>query len=213
MKNAITRSIVILMLSYIFFSLCLIKIAGNLILTPAFFHQDGKEFGDDPGTVVELYLKINRWLYVFTALYLILKFLVISIVLKTGFYLFRCSASFKTVFRATVLAEFIFLIPAMIKIYWYPKAFPDGGMNEWAHFYPLSAMSLLNYRGTIWVYPLQSLNFFEVLYWFLLAYILSHNTSVSFDKTIKVVLSSYLPALIIWGVVIVFYTIIVLPSG
>jgi hypothetical protein len=60
------------------------------------------------------------------------------------------------------------------------------------------------------IYPLQTVNAFELLYWFALAYGISKVTKSDLQGGMKVVLSSYVPALLLW---IVFVTFLSLNAG
>jgi hypothetical protein len=76
-------------------------------------------------------------------------------------------------------------------------------------FSPLSALNLLNTENIemLWFYPLQLLNIFELLYIFSLGYWVYQFGAKSFEKGLNMVLGSYVPALFIWVILIMFITL------
>jgi hypothetical protein len=59
----------------------------------------------------------------------------------------------------------------------------------------------------IWIFPLQILNIFQIIYILLLSYGLYVQTGIQQAKAEKAVLVSYLPGLVIWVTLIMFLTI------
>jgi len=63
------------------------------------------------------------------------------------------------------------------------------------------------------IYPLQVLNLFELAYWFVLAYFIGKLAFTEKDKGkpmdlgLKIVASSYGSALLLWVVVVMFFTL------
>jgi hypothetical protein len=76
-------------------------------------------------------------------------------------------------------------------------------------FYPLSALNLFNTDslGVWWIYPLQVLNIFEVLYLFSIAYGLFLVTEKSFSRMLAIAACSYGTGLFIWVVSVTFLTV------
>jgi hypothetical protein len=76
-------------------------------------------------------------------------------------------------------------------------------------FYPLSFLSAfpIHTISKLWIYPLQVINVFEVFYWFILAYGINKIIVADFNRSLKIVISSYLPALVIWMVFVLFITV------
>jgi len=111
-----------------------------------------------------------------------------------------------------LLSEFIFLVPAAIKIAWFYFGSAASYLLAWQSFYVLSALSLFGPVGPDWFYALQTLNAFEIAYWFLLAYGLFKVSGLNYDKSLKVVLLSYVPALLIWVTIITFCSLLMFPA-
>lgn len=159
---------------------------------------------------IKTYNQNNPWLtYALIPVVLALKFSLITLCLMIGFLLYDLEISFKKIFSAVLLAELVFVIPPIIKLLWFSFIHTDFTFNDIIWFYPLALSNFFNLFETArWLqYPLQVFNLFEVFYWFWLAYCLSVILKLSFKKMVKVILTSYLPFLLLWILLIVFIAI------
>ncbi len=161
---------------------------------------------------LEEFVELNQkwqWVgYLTLPIILFIKVGLISTVLFMGTYLFNKSITYKTLFRIVTKAEFIFIIVGVIKLIWF--SFSDNyTIEEIQSFYPLSALSIIGYEGiSPWfVYPFQTLNLFELMYWIVLAYLIGKEINTSTDKALKIVASSYGSVLLIWVVTVMFLTL------
>jgi hypothetical protein len=57
------------------------------------------------------------------------------------------------------------------------------------------------------IYPFQTLNLFELVYWLILSFYIGKATQTSMDKGLKIVAYSYGSALLLWVVTIMFFTL------
>jgi len=193
-------------------TLFLVYLTDRYILTFNFYAisaGDSSVFGDGG---IAVYKNIEQAVYLFSGGYLLLKILAITTILSTALYLGNARLPFEKVFITVTAAEYVFLIPAAIKIYWFYHYYPQGDLAAWHRFYPLSAISLFNDVPADWIYPLQTLNVFEVIYWFLLAFGLSRTSGLTFDRSLRLVVTSYIPALFIWVTVAVFCSLLLFPQ-
>jgi len=151
-----------------------------------------------------------QWVgYVTVPLLLLLKISIIALVLDAGMFFFGKEIKYKHIFRAVVKAEFVFLLVIIVKTAWLYFFIPNYTLLDIQYFYPLSALTVVGYEGLeAWfVYPLQTLNVFEVAYWVALAYFIGKQLNVSISKSFTIVASSYGVALLVWLVGIVFLTL------
>ncbi len=76
-------------------------------------------------------------------------------------------------------------------------------------FYPLSALNIIGYAGLEpWlIYPLQTLNLFEVAYIIYLSYQTGNLTKTNTNIGLKIVASSYVPTMLLWVCVVMFLTL------
>ena|GEM_PF-1052260 len=194
-------------------SFALISITNHYILTINFYNNSGDLFSGIPDQESAVYESLQKWVYIGTASYLIVKLFLIALVLYTALYLSDQAVSFGKIFNITVLAEFVFIIPAVLKIIWFHHGYPNGTILDWHRMYVLSALSLFESAPADWYYPLQTLNVFEIIYWFLLAFGIYKVTKMDYDTSLRLVLFSYVPSLFIWIATVAFCTIMMFPNN
>ena len=154
--------------------------------------------------------------YFFVPVILLFKSILMSSVLYIGtFFYSKVKVTFKQLWHITVKAEFIFLLVGVAKIIWFYFFETNYTLEDLQYFYPLSALNIVGYKGLdAWfIYPLQVLNLFELAYWLLLAYFIGKLAFTEKDKGkpmdlgFKIVASSYGSALLLWVVVVMFFTL------
>ena len=158
-----------------------------------------------------------QWLtYAIIPLFLLIKTALITSVLYIGtFFYSKVKVTFKQLFNAVVKAEFVFLGIGVLKIVWFYFFQTNYTLEDLQYFYPLSALNIVGYQGLeAWfIYPLQVLNLFELAYWLLLSYFIGKLAFTEKDKGkpmdlgFKIVASSYGSALLLWVVVVMFFTL------
>ncbi len=153
-----------------------------------------------------------QWLgYLIAPLLLLLKISIIAGVLDLGCFIFGKEIKYKKLFAVVVKAEFVFLLVIVCKTSWFYFFKTDYTLEDLQFFYPFSMLSITGYDGLQpwYIYPLQVVNLFEIVYWILLALMLDKLLSTAKDKNtgIKIVASSYGVGLLIWVVVIMFFTL------
>jgi hypothetical protein len=213
MKKYSNLNTFLLIVLLVFLSLFLIGIANKYILTVDFYERNGQPVSGIPNLQSVVYRNIQQVIYLFSAIYLVVKIVLISVIIFTGLFFFDLKVSLGKVLRVVVQAEFIFLIPATIKIWWFYYFNDQPTLEQWQNFYFLSAASLTAYVKPVFLYPLQTFNAFELAYWFLLASGIKATTEIDFDKSLKVVLCSYIPALLVWMSMVLFFTMLYFPQS
>mgnify|MGYP003395149940 CR=1 FL=1 len=70
-------------------------------------------------------------------------------------------------------------------------------------------LNIIGFKGLEpWlIYPLQTLNLFEIAYIIYLSYQIGYLTKTNADNGLKIVSYSYVPALFLWVVVVMFFTL------
>ncbi len=98
------------------------------------------------------------------------KVTVISFVIWIGCFMFGYRITYAQCWGVVVVAEFVFLVPELLKILWFWFFVPDPAYSDIGRFYPLSLIHFADYdtMDRRWAYPLRALNVFEILYIFLL---------------------------------------------
>ncbi len=164
------------------------------------------------GNQIDEILAFNKkwqWLsYLMIPIILFVKIGLITCTLYLGIFFFNLKSSLKRLFFLVTKAEFVFVIVGLIKLIWL-SFLDDLTIDDVQYFYPLSALNIIGYEGvsTWFIYPLQVLNLFELLYWIVLAYLLAKEINITSDRGLKVVASSYGSFLLIWVVAVMFFTL------
>ncbi|MBS1486256.1 MAG: hypothetical protein JST43_01610 [Bacteroidetes bacterium] len=98
------------------------------------------------------------------------KFTVIGFVLWVGCFLFGYRITYSQCWSVAMAAEFVFVLPEIIKIGWFLFVKTDPSLAEVQSFYPLSLMNFFDVYSIDkrYAYPLRALSAFEVLYVFVL---------------------------------------------
>jgi hypothetical protein len=210
--NFIKKSNLISLSAVLALTLAIVSTSNRVILTRSFFDKSGQALSAIPGQDVLLYAGLQKWIYVLTALYLLFKIYLVSLILYTALYIADHLVAFFLILHMVTLCELLFSLSAVIKIWWFHHYYPHGSLLDWHRFYTLSALSILDSIPADWCYPLQTLNAFEVAYWFLLAYGIARISGLHYWHSFKIIAFSYLPALFIWIVVVCFCAIMYFPN-
>lgn len=168
--------------------------------TAAFeFLQDRPE-----GMVLQI---ISGLQYLSIPLIYLWKFTVIGFVLWIGCFMFGYRITYAQCWGIVMAAEFVFLIPELLKIGWFMFIDTDPNYYTIRGFYPLSLIQFFDYltMDKRWAYPLRALNLFEIVYWFALA-----NGVHYFAKKEKrivwwIIACGYILIFLLW---LVFYVIV-----
>ncbi|WP_345952976.1 hypothetical protein [Mucilaginibacter sp. PAMB04168] len=210
--NFIKKSNLISLGAILGLTLAIISASNRTILTNNFFAENGHPLAVLPGQDILLFAGLQKWIYIVTGFYLLFKLCLIALILYTALYIADHLIPYGVILHMVTICEAIFLLAAVVKIWWFRHYYPHGTLLDWHRLYLLSALSLFPAVPADWYYPLQTLNVFEVSYWFLLAFGISQLTHLDYRRSLRLVLASYLPALLIWMVVVCFCAIMYFPS-
>ena len=155
------------------------------------------------------------WLgYCFLPVIYAIKFLLIGSCLLVGSIFVKHKLKFSEAFKIALLSDIVFIIPMLLKVGWFLFFHKDYNLDDVQRFSPLSMINLFDYKNlsVLWVYPLQSLNLFEVLYIFVLGFWIYKFGAKNYEKGLNLALSTYLPGLVIWIVTVMFLTISLNPK-
>lgn len=152
-----------------------------------------------------------QWLsyFIIPLLLLIKTSLIASVVFIGTFFSNTVKLGFKQIWGAVLNAEFIFLLVPVFKLFWFAVFQPSYTLEDIQYFYPFSGLNITGYKGLEpWLlYPLQVLNLFEIGYVIYLGYQIGRLTQTSTDKGLNIVAISYLPALLLWVSLVMFFTL------
>jgi len=216
MKNNNILNIKTSTLLFVYFSIynTVIFLSNYFLLTSEFYHSSFSE----QLTYEQIDVLVQdgekwEWLgYIISPTLILLKLSIISLCLNIGLYFVINKLDFKSVFKVALIAEFIFIIPSIFKLLWFATFEASYNISDIQLFSPLSALSIFDeaavQQNQSWlVYPLQTLNLFEVAYWLLLAKGVSEVIKKDFTESFELVMASYGTGLVLWIVTIMFITV------
>jgi hypothetical protein len=135
------------------------------------------------------------------------KFTVIAFVIWVGCFMFGYRVTYTQCWGVVIGAEYIFLIPEVLKILWFIAVETDPTYNDISAFYPFSLIHFVDFDALDkrWAYPLRALNIFEVVYWFLLVEGIHHYARKDKKYVWIIVACSYILIFFLW---LLFYSIV-----
>jgi hypothetical protein len=145
---------------------------------------------------------------------LLIKFSFISFVIYIGvvFYNDQKKVSLGSVFKIVMASDIVFVLVGIVKFIWFYLFAGNYDLNDMQFFYPLSLINFFNRLeiSKIWVYPMQTVNLFHLIYILSISWGLNKVSLIEKSDSDKIVIYSYIPAVILWVVLIMFLTIDVL---
>lgn len=135
------------------------------------------------------------------------KVTVIAFVVWIGCFMFGYKVTYAQSWGVVISAEYVFLIPEVLKILWFMVIESDPTYNQVSSFYPLSLIPLVDYDAIDkrWAYPLRALNVFEILYWILLVEGIHHFARKDKKYVWIIVACSYILLFVLW---LLFYAVV-----
>lgn len=156
----------------------------------------------------------NKWDwvgYVIIPHIILIRSGLVALCLSIGlfFYDIENKIKFKKLFRVSLIGEFVLVLVGFFKFCYFYFIETDFTLQEIQQFYPLSFTNFLD-LGKIkpWlIYPLQTVNLFEIAYFFVLVYGLHKLLKNKYWKSFEMVAVSYGTGLVIWIGLIMFLTL------
>jgi hypothetical protein len=128
------------------------------------------------------------------------KFTVIALVIWIGCFMYGYRVTYAQCWGVVIGAEFIFLIPEILKIFYFFIIETDPSYWDIGSFYPFSLMHFFDYYAIDkrWAYPLRALNLFEIVYWFALVAGIHHYAKKQKKIVWFIVACSYILIFFLW---------------
>jgi hypothetical protein len=128
------------------------------------------------------------------------KFTVIAFVIWVGCFMFGYRVTYTQCWGVVIGAEFIFLIPEVLKIMYFFTIKTDPSYSEVRAFYPFSLIQFFDYYeiDKKWAYPLRALNLFEIIYWIALVNGIHHYARKEKKYVWFIVACSYILIFVLW---------------
>ncbi|WKV13455.1 hypothetical protein [Marivirga harenae] len=150
------------------------------------------------------------WLnYALMPVIYLIKFSLITFWILCGTIIAGFKISFKSIFKVVLVAEFVWLLPSFILIIWFGLFETSYTFSDVQYFAPLSLLNLFDASQLdSWlIFPLKSLNLFEVIYLLALALGIKKIMKKDYDSALKFTLPVYGSALVVWILFVTFLSI------
>ncbi|WP_397447186.1 hypothetical protein [Polaribacter sp. R77954] len=164
--------------------------------------------------VSELIIFKQKWLWLFYLLIpiiIVVRTLLLTFCLNIGLFLYDVNnkVSFNKLYRVALIGEFVLIFVSCFKFFYFFLIRPEYTLLEFQQFYPLSYINFLDLsKIDPWlIYPLQTINLFEIAYFFVLVYGLHKLLKNKYSKSFEIVAVSYGSGLVIWLGLVMFLTL------
>jgi hypothetical protein len=114
-----------------------------------------------------MFKAISALQYLSIPLIYLVKFTFIGFFIWVGCFGFGYRVTYAACWHIVMVSEIVFVLPEIVKIFWFLFIETDPNFAQVRAFYPLSLMNFFNFENVAdkWHYPLKSLNLFEIVYW------------------------------------------------
>jgi hypothetical protein len=175
-----------------------------------FYHSLGNDMSIDKIDALLSNQKKYAWAsYAIMPLLLLLKVSLTAVCLSLGGFVTNMETPYKKMFKIALFAELALLLGSVVQGLCLQLFTHIETLEDIQTFAPFSLYGLFDpHRVPVYLnYPLRVLNVFEIGYWLLLALGLRALLGKPFGKMLGFVLGSYGTGLLIWVIVIVFFTL------
>lgn len=194
-------------LVYCLILLVLSFLVNKTLLTREFYF---KSFENVQREIIEQIIDINQkwgWLsYFLIPIKLVIKFCIVGLVLKIGFIFIKVDIKYINLLNVAIVSEAIYVIYSAI------VTISALGLKSIEELHTIPAISLcsvfsINKVPTYLGYLCRNLSLIEILYWLVLAYGLTIITHRKYLSMLKFVLSTYVPILLFWLLLVSYITL------
>lgn len=153
----------------------------------------------------------NKWDWVgycIIPVVLLIKIFYVTVCFEIGVIFHGFKVSFRNLFHVAMLSESIFLFAQILKAIAFLFSKPET-LYEVQSVSTLSLYSIINGAAIDpwFIYPLQTMNVFEIIYWFFLAYVLKILLEKEYGRMVRFVLSTYGIGLLAWIILVMFINV------
>ena len=181
-----------------------------LFISEGLYYQSfGEQMAADRiAKMIELSQKWQWVGYVLIPVIVVVRVCFPAICLYVGCFITGLNINFGKLFKVALLADFVFVFAGIAKLATL-IFFKNVTTLSDLQFHPLSLLEALG-RSSVepyFIYSLSLINLFELIYWLVLAWLLTEAIGKSFGQSLKTVTSSYGTGLLLWVLFIMFLTI------
>ncbi len=164
--------------------------------------------------IEELLETQKKWAWVGYAIVpviIVLRTSLVATCLSIGlfFYDMEHKLKFNSFFRVALMGEFVLVLVGFVKLGYFLFIKTTYTLQDIQQYYPLSYTNFLDLtKIEPWlIYPLQTINLFEIAYFFVLVVGLQKLVKNTFSKSVEMVAVSYGSGLLIWMGLDMFLTL------
>ncbi|WP_299157484.1 hypothetical protein [uncultured Tenacibaculum sp.] len=205
-----TKNILITILGVSFFCVFInsrVLFIDNLIYE-IYFEQLS---GDQIKELIESKKEWSWMPYVFVFVLIIIRTSLITLCLNIGVFFYDTENKIKFIklFRVTLIGEFVLVFVGFVRLIYFLFIKVEYTLQDIQQYYPLSYINFLDIKNIEpWlIYPMQTINLFEIAYFFVLVYGLHKLLKNKYSKSFEIVAVSYGAGLIIWLGLVMFLTL------
>jgi hypothetical protein len=153
-----------------------------------------------------------EWIsYILLPLIVFLRASLVSTSLNIGLFFYDTENKiyFKQLFKIALLGEFVLVLVGYVKFFYFTFFRTNYTLLDVQQFYPFSIINFFNIESleTWFIYPLQTVNLFEIGYFFVLVYGLHKLMRNNYWKSFEIIAISYGLGLLIWMGCVMFLTL------
>ena len=195
------------------FSIIIVLITNNYLKTTELFYNSYIE-NFSSQQVKEIIRVKEKWFwtgYIIIPLSILIRTHLVSFCLSIGLFFFeeKRSIKFRKILKITLFGEIVFALSGCLKFVYFYFFKIDFTINDLENFQPLSYINFLDISKIepCLLYPLQTINLFEIAYFLLLVFGLHKLLKNNYWKSFEIVAVSYGTGLIIWIGLLMFFTL------
>jgi len=196
-----------------FFILFLLFLSDFYLNTKELIHNFYSEQLSEEN-IIEIAIIQDKWAwlnYAIIPLIILIRITLVSLCLSIGvfFYDMDRKIPFNQFLRIALIGEFVLIFVSLVKLLYFLFIKTDYTLQDLQQYYPLSYINFLDIEKLQpWlVYPLQTINLFELAYFLVLVYGLYKLLKNKFWKSFEITAVSYGTGLVIWIGLVMFLTL------
>lgn len=153
-----------------------------------------------------------KWLgYILSPILVLIRAFLVAVCLNVGMFFYDMENKLKLnfFFKIALSGEFVLVLVVFFKLLYFLFIKTEYTLQDIHQYYPFSYINFLNIENIEpWlIYPLQTINLFEVVYFFVLVYGLHKLLKNKYWKSFEIVVVSYGTGLVIWLGLVMFLTL------
>lgn len=189
------------------FNALLVFAINYLFIYDGIYYQS---FGEKLATdrIAQIIEQSHKWQligYVFIPIVILIRISFTAVCLYSGCFIANLKVRFKGQFKVALLSDFVFVLAGLAKLI-ILIFFREVYTLDDLQFQPLSLLELFNKKSveSLFIYPMSLISVFELLYWLVLAGLLSEVVIQPFSNSFKTVATSYGIGIFLWVLFVMF---------